>query len=111
MKIIFMWRGTTLCFKGNSAQLFYEGLKFKKLDWAILGGVFLILYRNCERKGLRRYWISFRMAVFISLILAGLIPSSTEAVEPPGTNLNPSIERLHLEKSGPGPRAKEKNYS
>ena len=29
------WRGTTLCFKGNSAQLFYEGLKFKKLDWAI----------------------------------------------------------------------------
>ena len=29
------WRGTTLCFKGNSAQLFYESLKFKKLDWAI----------------------------------------------------------------------------
>ena len=29
------WRGTTLCFKGNSAQLFYEDLKFKKLDWAV----------------------------------------------------------------------------
>jgi len=29
------WRGTTLCFKGNSTQLFYEGLKFKKLDWAV----------------------------------------------------------------------------
>ena len=29
------WRGTTRCFKGNSVQLFYEGLKFKKLDWAI----------------------------------------------------------------------------
>ena len=29
------WKGTTLCFKGNSAQLFYENLKFKKLDWAV----------------------------------------------------------------------------
>lgn len=29
------WRGTTLCFKGNSAQLFYQDLKFKKLDWAV----------------------------------------------------------------------------
>jgi hypothetical protein len=65
---------------------------------SILGGIFLILYGNCDSKGLRRYWISFKMAVSISLILAGLIPSSTEAVEPPGTNLNPSIERLHLGK-------------
>ena len=23
------------CFKGNSAQLFYQDLKFKKLDWAV----------------------------------------------------------------------------
>ena len=23
------------CFKGNSAQLFYENLKFKRLDWAV----------------------------------------------------------------------------
>ncbi len=29
------WRGTTLCFKGNSARLFYEVLKFKKLDWTV----------------------------------------------------------------------------
>jgi hypothetical protein len=29
------WRGTTLCFKGNSAQLFYEVLKLKKLDWTV----------------------------------------------------------------------------
>ena len=27
------WRG--ICFKGNSAQLFYENLKFKRLDWAV----------------------------------------------------------------------------
>ena len=29
------WRDTTLCFKGNSAQLFYQDLKFKKLDWTV----------------------------------------------------------------------------
>src|SRR5210317_1413849 len=29
------WRGTTLCFKGNSAQLFYQDLKVKKLDWTV----------------------------------------------------------------------------
>jgi len=29
------WRGTTLSFKGNHAQLFYDDLKFQKLDWFI----------------------------------------------------------------------------
>lgn len=29
------WKDTTLCFKGNSAQLFYEVLKSKKLDWSV----------------------------------------------------------------------------
>jgi len=29
------WKGTTLCFKGNSAQLFYQDLKVKKLDWTV----------------------------------------------------------------------------
>ena len=69
-------------------------------------GIFLIVYRNCDRKGFVRYWISFKIAVVIAGILAGLIPSSTEAVEPYGTNTNPSIERSHLGKSGPGSRAK-----
>jgi hypothetical protein len=79
---------------------------------SVLGGIFLIVYRNSDSKGLRRYWISFKMAVFIALILAGLIPSSTEAVEPYGTNLNPSIERIlkmsggDQSKFGAGARAK-----
>src|SRR6056300_1393182 len=29
------WKGTSLCFKGNSAQLFYQDLKVKKLDWTV----------------------------------------------------------------------------
>ena len=29
------WRGTTLSFKGKHAQLFYDDLKFQKLDWFI----------------------------------------------------------------------------
>ena len=29
------WRGTTLRFKGNHAQLFYKDLKSQKLDWSI----------------------------------------------------------------------------
>lgn len=29
------WRGTILCFKGNSAQCFYEDLKRHQLDWAV----------------------------------------------------------------------------
>ena len=88
--------------------LFMKPLKYI-IFLSILGGIFLILYRNCDSKGLRRYWISFKMAVFISLILAGLIPSSPEGSTASGTNLNPSIERLlkisggDLGKSGPGP--------
>lgn len=73
---------------------------------SFLGSIFLILYRNSENKGLRRCLTSLKMAVFITAILAGLIPGNAEAVEPYGTNKNPSIERSHLGKSGPGPRAK-----
>ena len=41
-------------------------------------------------------------------ILAGLIPNSTEAIEPYGKNPNPSIERVTQSKSGPGARARAK---
>ena len=74
--------------------------------FSILCGIFFIVYRNCDRKGLGRYWISFKMAILIAATLAGLIAENAEAVEPYGTNTNPSIERSHLGKSGPGPRAK-----
>ena len=56
-----------------------------------MGGIFLIVYRNSDRKGLRRYWISFKMAVFISLILAGLIPNSVQASENDFPNNSSSI--------------------
>jgi len=46
------------------------------------------------------------MAVFMAGILAGLIPNSTEAIEPYGKNPNPSIERVTQSKTGPGARAK-----
>lgn len=55
------------------------------------------------------------MAAFIAAILAGLIPNSTEAIEPYGKNPNPSIEIVERSlkisggdqsKTGPGARAK-----
>ena len=79
---------------------------------SILVGIFLIVYRNCDREGLGRYWISFKMAVFISLILAGLIPSSVEATDPIMINESPQMERIvklsggDQSKFGPGARAK-----
>ena len=80
--------------------------------FSILCGMFLIVYRNCDRKGLVRYWISFKMAILIAATLAGLIAENAEAVEPYGTNTNPSIERSlkisggDQSKFGPGARAK-----
>ena len=78
----------------------------------ILCNIFTILYRNCDRKGLVRYWISFKMAVYISLILAGLIPGPVEATNPRVSNDLPPMERIvnlsgsDQSKFGPGARAK-----
>ncbi len=77
-----------------------------------LGGIFLVFYRNCDKKGFRRLYVSIKMAILIAATLADLIAENAEAVEPYGTNINPSIERLlkvsggDLGKSGPGTRAK-----
>jgi len=82
---------------------------------SIFGSIFIILYRNCDNKGFRRWWICFKMTIFIAGILAGLIPNSTEAIEPYGKNPNPSIEIVKRSlkisggdqsKTGPGARAK-----
>ena len=64
--------------------------------FSVLGGIFLIVYRNSDSKGLRRYWISFKMAVFIALILAGLIPNSVQASENyfPNNSSSIRIERI-----------------
>jgi len=61
---------------------------------SIFCGIFLILYRNCDSKGLGRYSISFKMAVYISLILAGLIPGPVEATNPRVSNDSPPMERI-----------------
>ena len=66
---------------------------------SILGVIFLIVYRNSDSKGLVRYWISFKMAVFIALILAGLIPNSVQASENDFPNNSSSIPIERIVKS------------
>lgn len=48
---------------------------------SILSGIFLVIYRQSDKKGFRRWWISFKMAAFIAATLAGLITPSTEVIE------------------------------
>ena len=59
---------------------------------SILSSLFLLVYRQSDKKGFRKWWISFRMAA----ILAGLIPNPVEAIETstPSTSNSSSIERL-----------------
>ena len=79
---------------------------------SVLGGIFLIVYRNSDSKGLRRWWASLKMATSIAAILAGLIPSPVEAIEPHVSNDSPPMERIvklsggDQSKFGPGARAK-----
>ena len=80
--------------------------------FSVLGGIFLIVYRNSDSKGLRRWWASLKMATSIAAILAGLIPSPVEAIEPHVSNDSPPMERIvklsggDQSKFGPGARAK-----
>jgi hypothetical protein len=48
---------------------------------SILSGIFLVIYRQSDKKGFRRWCIHFKTAVFVAAILAGLICPSTEAIE------------------------------
>ena len=63
---------------------------------SILSGLFLVIYRQSDKKGFRRWWISFRMAAFIAAILAGLISNPMEASETyiPNNSFSISIERV-----------------
>ena len=45
---------------------------------SILSGIFLVIYRQSDTTGLKRWWISFKTAAFIAAILAGLISPSTK---------------------------------
>jgi hypothetical protein len=60
----------------------------------ILGNIFLVIYRQSDDKGLGRWSRSFKAAVLVVAIAAGLIPNSTEEIEPYVPNNPPSIERL-----------------
>ena len=67
---------------------------------SILGSVFIIVYRQSDEKGLRRWWRCFKMAVIFAAIAAGLIPNSVEASEPYVPNNSPSTERVVKSNSG-----------
>ena len=60
----------------------------------ILSGIFVLIYRQSDEKGFRRWWISFKIAVLTAAIAAGLIPLNTEAIESPGNNNQVYQERL-----------------
>ena len=61
---------------------------------SILSSLFFVIYRQSDDKGFRKWWTSFRMAAFVAAILAGLIPTSTEAIKPSGNNNQVYHERL-----------------
>ena len=53
---------------------------------SILTSLFFLIYRQSDQKGLRKLWTSFKIAVLVAAIAAGLIPANTEAIEPAGNN-------------------------
>ena len=61
---------------------------------SILSGIFVLIYRQSDEKGFRRWWISFKIAVLTAAIAAGLIPLNTEAIESLGNNNQVYQERL-----------------
>jgi hypothetical protein len=61
---------------------------------SILGSIFLIVYRNSDNKGLRRLWISFRIAIVIAASLASLSSKGAEATESSVSNSQVVHERL-----------------
>ena len=57
----------------------------------------------CDSKGLVRYWISFRLAVVIAAILAGLIPNPVQASEndfPNNSSLTPIEQSVKSLRAG-----------
>ena len=48
---------------------------------SILSGIFFVIYRQSDKKGFRRWWISFKIAVLIAASAAGLVSESAEANE------------------------------
>nr|YP_010472373.1 hypothetical protein N4L43_pgp136 [Pleurosigma intermedium]UVG41984.1 hypothetical protein [Pleurosigma intermedium] len=58
---------------------------------SILSGIFILIYRKSDKKGFRRWLISFKMGVVIAAILAGLIRNPVEATYTYNTNATQSV--------------------
>ena len=72
-----------------------------------LSKVSIRLYRYSQTKNFRNRRTIFKIAVIISGIQSGIIPSNTQAMEPYYNNSSSSIERpISSSKSGAGARAK-----
>ena len=69
---------------------------------SILSSLFFVIYRQSDKKGFRRWQISFKTAVLIAASVAGLIPVNSEAIEPPGNN-NPDDGQVILAKADGNP--------
>lgn len=65
---------------------------------SILSCIFLVIYRQSDKKGFRRWWMSFKVAVVIAASLAGLIPNPVEATYPYSTNATQPVgmERVEI---------------
>ena len=61
---------------------------------SILSCLFFVIYQQSDKKGFRRWRISFKTAVLIAASVAGLIPVNPEAIKPPGNNNPVYQERL-----------------
>ena len=61
---------------------------------SILSGIFFVIYRQSDEKGFRKWWTSLKITVIMAAVLAGLIPASTEAIEPSRNNNQVYQERL-----------------
>jgi len=51
-------------------------------QFAILSGIFVLIYRKSDHKDFSRWWQSFKAVAIIAGVLSGLIPVDTEAMEP-----------------------------
>lgn len=61
---------------------------------SILSRIFFVIYRKSDKRGFRKWMISFKTAVLFSATAAGLMPVNTDAIEPPGNNNQVYQERL-----------------
>ena len=50
--------------------------------FSILSGIFFVIYRRSDKRGLTRWWKSFKIAVLIAASAAGLVSDHAKAAEP-----------------------------